>query len=83
MYPSCRHAQPGIEAALDLGVEHGIEPDDVAAIRIGTHKVAYELTGLIKKPKNYGEAKSSLACGCAVALRGHGFGMADLMELLL
>lgn len=80
MYPSCRHAQPGIEAALDLGVEHGINPDDVAAIHIGTHRVAYELTGIIKKPKNSGEAKFSLAYGSAVALREHGFGVANLME---
>ena len=80
MYPSCRHAQPGIEAALDLGVEHGIDPDDVAAIHIGTHKVAYELTGIIKEPKNSGEAKFSLAYGSAVALREHGFGVANLME---
>lgn len=80
MYPSCRHAQPGIEAALDLGVEHKIDPNDVAAIRIGTHKVAYELTGIIKEPKNSGEAKFSLAYGSAVALREHGFGVANLME---
>ena len=80
MYPSCRHAQPGIEAALDLGVEHKIDPNDVAAIHIGTHKVAYELTGIIKEPKNSGEAKFSLAYGSAVALREHGFGVANLME---
>ncbi len=80
MYPSCRHAQPGIEAALDLGVEHRIDPNDVAAIHIGTHKVAYELTGIIKEPKNSGEAKFSLAYGSAVALREHGFGVANLME---
>ena len=80
MYPSCRHAQPGIEAALDLGVENGIDPDNVAAIHIGTHKVAYELTGIIKEPKNSGEAKFSLAYGSAVALREHGFGVANLME---
>ncbi len=80
MYPSCRHAQPGIEAALDLGVEHRIDPADVAAVHIGTHKVAYELTGIIKEPKNSGEAKFSLAYGSAVALRRHRFGVADLME---
>lgn len=80
MYPSCRHAQPGIEAALDLGVEHKIDPADVAAVHIGTHKVAYELTGIIKEPKNSGEAKFSLAYGSAVALRRHRFGVADLME---
>ncbi len=80
MYPSCRHAQPGIEAALDLGVEHRIDPTDVAAVHIGTHKVAYELTGIIKEPKNSGEAKFSLAYGSAVALRRHRFGVADLME---
>ena len=80
MYPSCRHAQPGIEAALDLGVEHRIDPADVAAVHIGTHKVAYELTGIIKEPKNSGEAKFSLAYGSAVALRRHRFGVAELME---
>jgi len=80
MYPSCRHAQPGIEAALELGTEHRIDPDDVAAIRIGTHRVAYELTGIIKEPKNSGEAKFSLAYGSAVALREHGFGVASLTE---
>ena len=80
MYPSCRHAQPGIEAALDLSVEHRIDPADVAAVHIGTHKVAYELTGIIKEPKNSGEAKFSLAYGSAVALRRHRFGVADLME---
>lgn len=80
MYPSCRHAQPGIEAALDLGVEHRIDPSDVAAVHIGTHKVAYELTGIIKEPKNSGEAKFSLAYGSAVALRRHRFGVAELME---
>lgn len=80
MYPSCRHAQPGIEAALDLSVEHRIDPTDVAAVHIGTHKVAYELTGIIKEPKNSGEAKFSLAYGSAVALRRHRFGVADLME---
>ena len=80
MYPSCRHVQPGIEAALDLGVEHRIDPADVAAVHIGTHKVAYELTGIIKEPKNSGEAKFSLAYGSAVALRRHRFGVAELME---
>lgn len=63
-----------------LGVENGIDPDNVAAIHIGTHKVAYELTGIIKEPKNSGEAKFSLAYGSAVALREHGFGVANLME---
>ena len=80
MYPSCRHAQPGIEAALDLALEHGIAPETVESIDIGTHKVAYELTGIIKAPKNSGEAKFSLAYGSAAALLRHGFGVADLTE---
>lgn len=80
MYPSCRHAQPGIEAALDLGVAEHIDPNEVESIWIGTHKVAYELTGTIKEPQNSGEAKFSLAYGSAVALREHAFGVASLME---
>ena len=80
LYPSCRHAQPGIEAVLDLSAEHGIRPEDVESIWIGTHKVAYNLTGTIKAPKNAGEAKFSLAYGSAVALRDQSFGVGHLTE---
>lgn len=78
MYPCCRHAQPGIEGVLNLAEMYHIQPEDVAYIRIGTHQVAYELTGEIKTPKNAGEAKFSLAYGAAVALRAHCFGVAHL-----
>lgn len=80
LYPSCRHAQPGIEAAMDLSAEHQIRPEDVESVRIGTHQVAFDLTGSIKAPKNGGEAKFSLAYGTAVALREHCFGVAHLTE---
>lgn len=78
MYPSCRHAQPGIEAVLDLASENNITPAQVESIWIGTHKVAYELTGTITAPQNSGEAKFSLAYGSAVALRDRRFGVVDL-----
>lgn len=79
MYPSCRHAQPGIEGVLDLAEEYGITPEAVESIWIGTHKVAYDLTGIIKTPQNGGEAKFSLAYGSAVALREHCFGVTHLL----
>ena len=78
MYPSCRHAQPGIEAVLDLAQEHQITPEQVENIWIGTHQVAYDLTGIIKQPHNSGEAKFSLAYGSAVALKDHCFGVRHL-----
>lgn len=78
MYPTCRHAQPGIEAAMDLSREYGILPETVSAINIGTHEIAYNLTGKIKAPKDSGEAKFSLAYGAAVALTQHGFGVVHL-----
>lgn len=80
LYPSCRHAQPGIEAAMDLSAEHHIRPEEVEQVWIGTHQVAYDLTGAIKAPKNAGEAKFSLAYGTAVALREHCFGVVHLTE---
>lgn len=78
MYPSCRHAQPGIEVALELGIQHHIDPDRVSSIWVGTHRVAYELTGTIKRPQNSGQAKFSMAYSCAVALREHAFSIASL-----
>lgn len=80
LYPCCRHAQPGIEAVLDLTAEHQLTPDQVKEIHIGTHKVAYELTGHIKEPHNSGEAKFSLAYGSALALYEHSFGVDHLKE---
>lgn len=79
MYPTCRHAQPAIEGALNLLEKHGFMPEDIAEIRVGTHEVAYNLTGKIKEPKDSGEAKFSIAYGIAVAICRHGFGIGDLM----
>lgn len=78
LYPSCRHAQPGIEAVLDLAAEYNIQPEDVDEIQIGTHKVAYDLTGIIKAPKDSGQAKFSLAYGTAAALFDHSFNISHL-----
>ena len=78
LYPTCRHSQPCIEAALDLAEENGIKWEDVASVWAGTHQVAYDLTGVIKEPKNAAEAKFSIAYGIALALHEHRFGMAQL-----
>jgi 2-methylcitrate dehydratase PrpD len=78
MYPTCRHSQPGIEAVIDLSKAYGFTADDVESIKIGTHEVAYNLTGIIKAPKDSGEAKFSLAYGAAIALTEHAFGVTHL-----
>jgi len=77
-YPTCRHAQPAIEAVLDLAVEYDIDPAQVERILVGTHHVAYELTGLIYEPKNPGEAKFSIPYGVAAALVDHGVAVRHL-----
>lgn len=80
LYPTCRHAQPGIEAVLDLVQQEHFCADEVKNIHIGTHKVAYDLTGIIKVPADSGEAKFSLAYGAAIALREHAFGVCHLTQ---
>lgn len=80
LYPTCRHSQACIEAALDLAEENGIRWQDVESVWAGTHQVAYDLTGVIKAPKTSAEAKFSIAYGIAVALREGRFGMAQLEE---
>ncbi len=78
MYPTCRHSQPAIEAALDLAEEFGFSWQDVKDVWVGTHQVAYDLTGVIKEPKSAAEAKFSLAYGVALALHEHGVGTSHL-----
>lgn len=79
-YPTCRHSQPGIEAALNLALRYKIDPGEVDSIEVGTHRVAYELTGIIHHPSNPGEAKFSLAYGIAAALLDHGVAVRHLKE---
>ena len=78
MYPTCRHAQPAIESALNLMEEYHFGPEDVDHVWVGTHEVAYTLTGKIKEPKDSGQAKFSSAYGIAVALYEKGFGVCHL-----
>lgn len=79
-YPTCRHSQPAIEAALNLSLAHNIDPKQVDRIEVGTHRVAYELTGIVHKPQNSGEAKFSIAYGVAAALLDHGVAVRHLKE---
>lgn len=78
MYPTCRHSQAAIEAVLDLAEEYAFSYEEVACIWVGTHKVAYDLTGIIKEPKKAAEAKFSLAYGVALALHEHSVGICHL-----
>ncbi|MEM6987026.1 MAG: MmgE/PrpD family protein, partial [Pseudomonadota bacterium] len=65
-YPVCRWAQPGISAALALRAQHGIEVDDIAAVRIHTfHESARLHTAA---PTNTEQAQYSLPFPVAVAL---------------
>ena len=79
-YPTCRHSQPAIEAALNLAAAHGIIPDQVESVEVGTHQVAYDLTGIIRRPQNPGEAKFSIPYGIAAALRDRNVGVRHLKE---
>lgn len=78
MYPTARHSQPAIEAVLDLVEEYGFHWQDVTKVWVGTHQVAYDMTGVIKAPKSTGEAKFSLPYGVALALHEHCFGTSHL-----
>lgn len=77
-YPTCRHSQPAIEAALNMGLAHRIQPEQVERVEVGTHRVAYELTGVIHRPQTPGEAKFSIAYGVAAALVDQGVAVRHL-----
>jgi 2-methylcitrate dehydratase PrpD len=78
LYPTCRHSQPAIEAVLDTVAKEGFSCDDVDRVLVGTHQVAYNLTGTIYEPKNSGEAKFSLPYGVALALSEHSVGVGHM-----
>lgn len=75
LYPTCRHSQPAIEAVLDTVAEEGFGYEEVEFVNVGTHQVAYDLTGTIYQPGDAGEAKFSLPYGVALALNEHSVGV--------
>ena len=79
-YPTCRHSQPAIEAVLNEARAHDIDYREVERVEVGTHHVAYDLTGKIKEPKNPGDAKFSIAYGVAAALIDRGVAVRHLTE---
>ena len=79
-YPTCRHSQPAIEAVLDLMAEHDFGGNEVNKVKVGTHKLAHELTGLIVAPKDSGGAKFSAPYCVAVALKEGGVAVRHLSE---
>lgn len=79
-YPTCRHSQPAIEAVLNQALENNIDPLQIDNVQVGTHKVAYELTGKINAPKNAGEAKFSIPYGVALAMIEKGISVTHLKE---
>lgn len=80
LYPTCRHSQPAIEAVLDTIEVSNLDYTKVDEVIVGTHQVAYDLTGTIYEPKNVGEAKFSLPYGVALALREKCVGVAHLND---
>ena len=80
LYPTCRHAQPAMEAVLDLCEEYDLDYRQVQHVWVGTYQVAFDLTGKITRPADAGEAKFSTPYGVAVALRERSFGIRHLEE---
>lgn len=80
LYPACRHTHAAIEAAAELVRRHGIRPEDIANIEVGTYQVACDLTGVTRSPRDTGEAKFSMAYCVAVGIREGAVGLMHLKE---
>ncbi|SKB73798.1 2-methylcitrate dehydratase PrpD [Arthrobacter sp. 31Cvi3.1E] len=77
-YPCCRHLHGAIDAVLALRQKHGIDPDNIESIEIGTFTIATRHAG-----KNVGktlEAQLSLPFTIAVALLHGGVTLTDFGE---
>lgn len=80
LYPTCRHAQPAIEAVLNLMEKQAMGPAAIEEVEVGTHRVAYDLTGRIKIPRTAGEAKFSIPYGVAAAILDKTVSVSHLKE---
>lgn len=72
-YAACRHIHGAVDAVLDMRAKDGLKPDDVAAIKVGSYKVAASHD--IKTWDSFTTAQMSIPCVTATALA---LGGADL-----
>jgi len=63
----CGHTHGAIDAVIDLVRDHGIDPRDIAEIRVGTYPIAVEVVGGDYDPGTVDEAKFSLPYCLAAA----------------
>jgi 2-methylcitrate dehydratase PrpD len=66
-HASCGHAFAAIDAVLQLRAEEGLDGSEVAAVEVGTYRVATEVAGN-PDPRTDFEAKFSIPFGVATAI---------------
>jgi 2-methylcitrate dehydratase PrpD len=76
LYPVCRWAQPAIEAARGLQVEHGVRPRDIERIEVTTFHAATRLAA--RRPTTTEEAQYSLPFPLAAILVRGRIGAAEV-----
>ncbi|MGI8878506.1 MAG: MmgE/PrpD family protein, partial [Candidatus Limnocylindria bacterium] len=86
-YACCRYTHPLIDGVLALRAEHGIAPDDVAAVRLGVLAAGAALIaepiGRKRDPNNVVDAQFSAPYGAAVALVHGRAGLAEHSDPVL
>ncbi len=86
-YACCRYTHPLIDGVLALRAEHGIAPDDVAAVRLGVLAAGAALIAepieRKRDPTNVVDAQFSAPYGAAVALVHGRAGLAEHSDPVL
>jgi len=76
LYPVCRWAQPAIEAARALQLEHGVRSQDIERIEVATFHAATRLA--VRRPATTEEAQYSLPFAMAAILVSGRIGAAEV-----
>lgn len=69
-YTCCRHCHSGINAALDLRAERGVDPAAIRAVTVRTYRVARDLVDNPAPATPYGHKFSLQYCVAAALVRG-------------
>ncbi len=84
-YPSCRWGHAGIDAALALRTEHGLQPDGIEAVTLGLSRAGMLLIGEPEEkkanPENIVDAQFSAPFVLATALSSGAMGWSSYDKL--
>jgi 2-methylcitrate dehydratase PrpD len=76
-HASCRHTHPAADALLQVVIEYGLKPEQIARVTTHVHQGAIDVLGPVVNPQTVHQAKFSMGTVLGLAAQFHSAGVKE------